>query len=144
MRKLAVLFCLCFLLLLTFQAVAYAADQGVHADTPTAVFPVTLGALLAWGISSVLIPYLTAFLTAQSARPLVASVVTAVLAGFTSLGAYLADVPGIPDWRYALGLWISTVAGAVIYRKGIAPTGHTEHDTPDSLYNRGLQIGARV
>lgn len=150
MRKLLLFLTVVAGVLLVLPGVAFAQDTGSDLDSPTTVFPITLGALLAFGISSVVIPYLTAYASAPDAPAWVTSGVTTVLAGLTALAAWVVDVPGIPDWKAALGLFISTVAGASVYRIGIEPTGATERGTPHSLYarpdgrRRGLQLGKRA
>lgn len=141
MRKLLALPFVAAALLFVLAVPAFA-DTSVK--EPTNVFPVTLGALLAFGISSVVIPYVTAFAAAPDAPPIVTSALTAAQAGLVALVAYLVDVPGVPDWRYALGLFVSVVIGATGYRLGIEPTGATERGTPRSLYHRGLQLGKRA
>lgn len=125
---------------LVMLATAPAAFADVSVDEPTAVFPVTIGALLAWGISSVVIPYLTAFTVDLEAPDWVSTLIANGLAGLAAVAAYFADVPGIPDWKYAVGLFASILVGSLTFRKQVDRV-HTERDDQRSLYRRGLHVG---
>lgn len=66
--------------------------------------------------AGVLIPLVVAVLTKAGGSPVVKSVVSVVLAGLTAVGAHLADVKGLGDWKGVLvaGIAASVAAGGAL------------------------------
>ena len=62
------------------------------------------------------IPLVVAFLTKLKTSPLVKSLVSVLLAGLTAVGAHLADVKGLNDWKAVLaaGIAASVAAGGTL------------------------------
>lgn len=67
-------------------------------------------------VAGVIIPFLVAWLTTVQASPTLKSVVAAVAAALTSLGAYLAD-GNLHSWNGALSVFVYTAIVAAASRK---------------------------
>lgn len=132
--RLAVLACLAVAAVLVLAAPAFAVgDAGRASDI---ALPIQWGALVAIAITSVVLPYWTAFWTDADAPDWVKSLTAAVGAGLAAVAAWAVDVVGVPDWKTAVGVFFAALVGAAGYRKTVGSP-----NAEGVVYRTGAHIG---
>jgi hypothetical protein len=99
-------------------------------------FPITWQATVAAIIMSVLIPWINAFVTDESAPDWLTGLGSLLLAFLGALAAYLLDIEGVPDWQHVVGLMFAAIVGAGGFRTVVDP------GVEPALKAAGAHVGA--